>query len=137
MNIKKMKILMIFIIALICINSGIMVFADEIETKRETNSIFVDNGTEIDDGIPEVSTDEIAEWADRKGFEIVGLLQRFVQPFSIVIFIGCAILALMGAFGNGRLVSTGLLGMVISLVIYAVVLYAPEIMDGFLSWVKS
>lgn len=138
MNIKRKEVLIFFVIVLICLNS-VIVFANERNDGIGTgkNTIFVDNGEEIDDGIPNVTMDEVSDWVDRKGFEIVGLLQRFVQPFAIIIFIGCAILALIGAFGNGKLVSSGILGMVIALVLYSVVVFAPELMDTFLNWVRS
>lgn len=88
-------------------------------------------------GLPTATTEEISQWTERKGFEIIGVLQRFVQPFAIVVFIGCAILTLIGAFGNGKMVSKGLVGMITSLIMYVVVLYAPEIMDTFLNFVRT
>lgn len=101
------------------------------------NNMFVDNGEMIDAGLPTVTTDDITDWADRKGFEIIGLLQKIAQPFAIVVFIGSAFMALLGILGNGHLVSKGFIGMLIALIVYAVVLYAPEIMDIFLGWVSS
>jgi len=101
------------------------------------NDIFVDNGEMIDDGLPTVTTDDITDWADRKGFEIIGFLQKIAQPFAIVVFIGSAFMSLFGILGNGHLVSKGVTGMIIAVIIYAVVLYAPEIMDIFLAWVKN
>lgn len=99
--------------------------------------MFETTNDPTDVGLPTASTDEISQWTERKGFEIIGLLQKFVQPFAIVIFIGCAIITLIGAFGNGKLVSKGLLGLFISLIMYVVVLYAPEIMDVFLNFVRT
>lgn len=105
---------------------------------RTVNAIgFEESEGPMDVGLPTVSTDDINDWTERKGFEIIGVLQKFVQPFAIVMFIGCAILTLIGAFGNGKMVSRGLLGMFITLIVYVVVLYAPEIMDVFLGFVRS
>lgn len=101
------------------------------------NNMFVDNGEMIDAGLPTVTTDDITDWADKKGFEIIGFLQKIAQPFAIVVFIGNAFMALLGILGNGHLVSKGFIGMLIALIVYAVVLYAPEIMDIFLGWVSS
>lgn len=96
------------------------------------NKDYADNG-----GLPKVTIDDASTWVERKGFEVVGFLQKFIQPFAIIIFIGSGIISLVGAFGNSRLVSRGLIGMGIALVMYVVVLYAPEIMDAFLGWVSS
>lgn len=107
------------------------------ETTPE-DSMFLDNRYYvIDDGLPKATTDDIVDWADRKGFEIVGLLQKIAQPFAIIVFIGSAFMSLFGILGNGHLVSKGVTGMIIAVIIYAVVLYAPEIMDIFLAWVKN
>lgn len=107
------------------------------ETTPE-DSMFSDNRYYvIDDGLPKATTDDIVDWADRKGFEIVGLLQKIAQPFAIMVFIGSAFMSLFGILGNGHLVSKGVTGMIIAVIIYAVVLYTPEIMDIFLAWVKN
>lgn len=107
------------------------------ETTPE-DSMFSDNRYYvIDDGLPKATTDDIVDWADRKGFEIVGLLQKIAQPFAIMVFIGSAFMSLFGILGNGHLVSKGVTGMIIAVIIYAVVLYTPEIMDIFLTWVKN
>lgn len=114
----------------------------EVEVDRDAeikkgNALFRETNGITDSGLPDFTIDDASNWAERKGFEVVGFLQKFIQPFAIVIFIGSGIIALVGAFGNSRLVSRGFVGMLIALVIYAVVLYAPEIMDAFLNWVSS
>lgn len=87
--------------------------------------------------IPETESSEVASFIERKGFEVVELLQVFVQPFAIIVFIACAIMSLIGAFGNGHLISRGIIGMLIAATLYVVALYAPEILDSFLSWTTS
>lgn len=135
MNIKRMSLLVFVFSIILMVSFNIIAFANE---DNSINSIFTNNDeNEFDDGIPEVTMDDVSNWVDKKGFEIISVLQRFVQPFAIIIFIGCAILALIGAFGNNKLISNGILGMGISLVVYGIVLYAPEIMDGFLAWVRN
>ena len=88
-------------------------------------------------GLANVTIDEASGWAERKGFEVVGFLQTFVQPFAVVIFIVCAMMALVGAFGNSSLVGKGIVGMMIAVVMYAVVLYAPELMEFFMNWLRT
>ena len=100
------------------------------------NSMFEDSKG-LDPGLPEVTVDDAANWIERKGFEIIHLMQKFMQPFAIAVFIASAIMALAGVFGRGQMTSKGLVGMFLALVIYAVGLYAPEIVDVFLSWVSS
>ena len=137
------KKIVIFVLMLVLLFSfSVIAFAEENsrnlnENPEPKNNMFVDREDKMDDGLPKVTADDITDWADRKGFEVVGFLQKFAQPFAIIIFIGSAFMSLLGVLGNGQLVSKGLTGMLIALVIYVVVLYAPEIMDVFLNWVRS
>lgn len=101
------------------------------------DSMFEQTEDPLDPGIPEVSTEDVSNWVDKKGFEIVGVLQRFVQPFAIIVMIGCAFMVMIGVFGNSKLMTNGFIGMGIAMTIYVVVLYTPEIMDWFLAWVRT
>ncbi|MFF2531595.1 hypothetical protein ACFVS2_22045 [Brevibacillus sp. NPDC058079] len=87
--------------------------------------------------LPNVQIQQAEKWVERKGFEVVGLLQKFVQPFAIAIFIICAMLSLVGSFGNSNLVGKGIVGMIISVLMYAIVLSAPEFIDYINAWLKS
>ena len=85
-------------------------------------------------GLPSVQMSEFEMWVEKKMFEIVELLQTFAQPFAIVIFIGSALMSLVGAFGNSSLVGKGLIGMILAIIMYAVVLSAPELLDRANTW---
>lgn len=137
-NTKNLSIMLLFVLVLSLGLSTVSLASASVPREPNSNNRQNSYGdTSFDTGIPNTTIDEASSWVERKGFEVVGFLQRFVQPFAIIIFIGCSILTLLGAFGNGRLVSRGFLGMLISLVMYVVTLYAPEIMDIFLGWVMS
>lgn len=150
----KRTITILLIITLL-VMSGVVVFATTNPTGEQTNKgtdIFdttkVNSKSEVEDdeidssdiasgGLPEVTIDQASDWAERKGGDIISLLQRIVQPLSTIIFIACAFLTLVGAFGNSQLVGRGIFGMFVSVIMYAVVLYAPELMDFVLAWLKS
>lgn len=95
------------------------------------------SGIIIDGQVEKVTIEEAEKWAERKGFEVVHLLQKVVQPFAIIIFILSAFVSLAGAFGNSQLVGRGIFGMFIAVLMYAVVLYAPEILDSILGWLST
>lgn len=88
-------------------------------------------------GLPSVKVDEASSWIERKGMDVVEMLQVFIQPFAIIMFIFGALMTLIGAIGNGKMVAKGLIAMMIASVMYAVVLFAPQLMDFFLAWVKE
>lgn len=87
--------------------------------------------------LPQTSMDEILNWATTKGNEIIYVLQIFCQPFAIIIFIIAAFMTLIGCIGKSDMVGKGVWGMVLSVVVYAAVLYAPVILQSFVGWVAS
>lgn len=100
------------------------------ETTRNSNDIEMSVGAE-NYGLESATIDQASSWVDKKGFEVVGFLQKIVQPFAIIVFIICTFMIL---FGN---VKSGAIGAGISIVVYVVVLYAPELMAFFLNWVRN
>lgn len=100
-----------------------------------------DEATKIRDGyidvMPNVTTDDVVQWAVTKGNEIIYLLQVICQPFAIIIFIISAFITLVGAIGKGDLVGKGIFAMIIACVVYAAALYAPVILQTFVGWVAS
>lgn len=111
-------------------------------TNGQINKVQVTTDPNVNGGVPTVSLpnvqiDQAQKFVERKGFEVIGLLQKFVQPFAIFIFIICAMMAGVGTFGNSSLVGKGIWGMVIAVLIYAIVLSAPELLDFMNAWLHS
>lgn len=88
-----------------------------------------------DGELPSVSMQEANDWADEKGQDATSFLQVIGQWFSIIIFIICAVLSLIGAIG-GR-ASKGVVGMLIAIVMYAGITYAPALIQFFSTWLAS
>ena len=91
----------------------------------------------IDPGIPSVSSDAIAAYGERKGGEVIGILQTWGQPILIVSFIVGALMAALGFLFKGATTKAGMAAMFFSALSYCVIMYAPEIMDAFLKWARS
>lgn len=106
------------------------ILAGDIDDARNVYNAYVDV-------MPVVSTNDILKWATTKGNEVIYFLQIIVQPFTIIIFIIAAFITLIGSIGRGDMVGKGLWGMVMSVVVYAAVLYAPVILQTFVGWVAS
>lgn len=88
-------------------------------------------------GLPPVTMDDMTDLVERKTYDVVNLLQVFVKPFAVICFIGCAIMTLIGAFGHGGYVGKGLIGMFTAGMIYTAVLYAPQIVQFFSTWLLN
>jgi hypothetical protein len=114
-------------------------------TTGTTDGTLPDSGIEFKPGydgyqqveLPKTSMDDILNWATTKGNEIIYVLQIFCQPFAIIIFIIAAFMTLIGCIGKSDMVGKGVWGMVLSVVVYAAVLYAPVILQSFVGWVAS
>lgn len=89
------------------------------------------------DTLPDVSIDDLVEWSNRKGFEIIKFLQTFIQPFAIIVFMISAIMVLVGSIGNSQISGKGFMGLLMSVLVYAGVLYSPSILSTLVSWLGS
>lgn len=136
-------------VGLYCLPSKIAFAAEKSTYSSDTlknssdkmTGVSITSGATPDDvpsvGVPNVSIDVAEQYVERKGFDVIGLMQTFAQPFTIALFIFGAFLALVGAFGKTGAVLKGVIVMALAVVIYAVVLYAPQLMDLGNAWLKS
>lgn len=156
---KYFKIVLCFLTALALIAAiPVASFADDTEDETEvvypdaplgegstsgssgttTGEVITSTGIEdIGASLPVTTTDDILNWATTKGNEIIYMLQILCQPIAILIFIIAAFMSLIGCIGKGDLVGKGVWGMIMAVIVYAVVLYAPVILQTFVGWVES
>lgn len=87
--------------------------------------------------LPNVQIEQAKDFAERKGFDIVNLLQVFGQPFAIILFIFGAFVAGIGALAKSSAMAKGFIVMGIAVLVYAAVLSAPELLDFGNAWLKS
>lgn len=117
-------------------STGYTVYAEPNKTSS-SREIFTESKDLSNPGLPTASSEEVANYAERKGFEVVNILQRFAEPFMIIIFIIGAFMFLLGLASKGPAMRAGLFMMLFSCVCYAGVKYAPTIMDAFVNWAKK
>ena len=127
MNVKKTTLLLFMLILFTMFNFRIIAFAEgnkttqnEIDKISANRELFVEREG-YDNGLPNVTIEDASDWVDRKGSELIEFLQKFAQPYSIIIFIICAFLALSGVVVKGKQASAGIWGMVIVVIVYAVI----------------
>lgn len=97
---------------------------------RTSNSIV--NGNNIIEG--DGSLDKAERYVENKLFDIVGFLQSFVKPLTYVTFIVSTIMMLFGVVTESRSKFSGFLGMAFSIFVYVAVVFAPQIVEYFSSW---
>lgn len=93
--------------------------------------------TDGKDIVPNVSIDDAKDLVERKTYDIVELLQVFGKPFSAIMFIICAFMTLFGTITKSAAVGKGIFGMFIAGFAYTGIMYAPEIMTFFSSWLST
>lgn len=88
-------------------------------------------------GIPNVTTDDLIERIDRKGNDVVNLMQAAGKWICIVVFIVCIILFIIGLIGNKKMALAAFIGMICAGVAYAGILCGREIVTWIASWAAS
>lgn len=97
---------------------------------KEENQINLDE-------LEVVTTDDVNNWVDKKGNEVVSIIQRGARIVSIIGFFICLILVAIGAFGNHKTMFGGLIGAIIAAVCYVAITYGKELLNLFSSWLMS
>ena len=104
---------------------------------NSTNSILAPTGTEdlID---PNVTIDDLGNKVLNKLYQIANLLKQIAAPVSIITFVIGAIMAVIGAFGGRKDGPRGgILVCVLSIIMYAVCMYAEPIILAVSKWLVS
>ena len=133
------RILMFFALIFMLFSFTDVFAASPSKTTRESIGFVADSKLDKDDidpGLPSVSSDQIAAYGERKGGELIEILQVWFQPFLVILFIVGAVMVVLGLIFRGPLTKSGFAVLLFSSISYAVIMFAPEIMDAFLSWTR-
>ena len=130
---KKLSVTLTMLFALIMLLMPTLAFATS--TAPVTKDQAVNNA--IDDAAPAVTIGEAEDWSERKGFEVVGLLQKIAEPFTIIIFIFGGFMFIVGTLGKSSMAAKGLITMAFAGIGYACIIYAPDLISSFLYWIKN
>ena len=84
--------------------------------------------------LPEVTTDDVQNWVDRKGGELISIIIRIVQVVSVIGFVLCIILIVIGAVGNSRTLVGGVIGLIFCCVCFTAATMAPQIIAAVNGW---
>ena len=82
------------------------------------------------------SLDKAEDYVETKLFDVVGFFQSFIKPLTYVTFIISTIMLLFGVVTDSKSKFKGLLGMAFSIFVYVAVVFAPQIVEYFSSWLS-
>ena len=71
-----------------------------------------------------------------KMLEVVSLMQTFAKPFCIILFILCALGILMSIVFDTKKQKAFILGLILSVITYVGVIFAPDIVLFFAGWLS-
>lgn len=86
------------------------------------------------------SMDDVSNWIDRKGGEVISLSLRIAQIVVVVVTIISLILIVIGALsGNGRMLGGAVMALVFAVICYAFVdrTFFPTVLNAISSWIIS
>ena len=104
-----------------------------VESSKTTEQEMISGDVQL----PNVSFNEAKDLVERKTFDVVKLLQTFGKPFVLIVFLGCTCISLLGLLSKSGNLVKGLIGMFLSGVLYTAIIYAPEIVHFFSTWLST
>lgn len=144
MNIIINKIKNILLIAMVAIffNTGISYASNSSIIKNESPVLITESnsngGTILRNNTVQSggSLDKAEDYVENKLFDVVGFLQSFIKPLTYVTFIISTIMVLFGVVTDSKSKFKGFLGMAFSIFVYVSVVFAPQIVEYFGSWLS-
>lgn len=134
---KKTIFFSVIAIIMLFFSTNLQVFAQGVSTAPTVKSNEEKIQEYLGDDFKPRTIQDAEDWTERKGGELIGLLQTFAGPFTILVFILGAIFFLIGLLGNSNLSGRGLWAMAISGIVYAGIMYAPDIIASIVEWVRT
>lgn len=112
---------------------------DNLPEKNYNSENWADDLYSVDDllgGKSNVTMDDFEDTVLNKMLEIVSLMQTFTKPFCIILFILCALGILMSIVFDTKKQKAFILGLILSVITYVGVIFAPDIVLFFAGWLS-
>lgn len=141
---NKIKKLLPIVMIGIFLNSGVSYASNSSIIKNESPVLITEPNTTTSNGIISKnntiqsggSLDKAEDYVENKLFDVVGFLQSFIKPLTYVTFIISTIMVLFGVVTDSKSKFKGFLGMAFSIFVYVSVVFAPQIVEYFSSWLS-
>lgn len=136
---KLILILLMLFIPVACFAEGNEYQTGELEnitnTVETTNIVDTDLQNNLID--PNVTVDEVGNKVIGKLYEVADFLKRVAAPVSIIMFVIGALLMVFGAVGKKDGVKQGVIVCLISIIMYAICMYADQIIVALSNWMVA
>ena len=109
-----------------------------VESPAPTEDSNLPGGDVSGDIIDEnVTMEDVENRLLKKLEDVVKLLQSIAKPLAIIMFVIGAVLMVIGAFGKRDGVKQGIIVCILSVVMYAITMYASPIITAVTNWIVS
>lgn len=81
-----------------------------------------------------VTTDDVDNWVSRKGNDLIKIITRGVQIVSVIGFFGALFMIIVGAIGDKRTMTAGLIALLVACLVFTAATCAPQIMSAVRGW---
>ena len=112
---------------------------DNLPEKNYDSENWADDLYTADDllgGKSDVTMNDFEDTILNKMLEVVSLMQTFAKPFCIILFILCALGILMSIVFDTKKQKAFILGLILSVITYVGVIFAPDIVLFFAGWLS-
>ena len=84
-----------------------------------------------------IDTEDIEKYIDKKGGEIVGLVQKVFAYIAAIFFLVSLVYTIIGVFGTGNKVAKGVVMMLVSAIAFIGIYFGPQILIWFKDYMSS
>ena len=136
---KHFSVIILIVMFLMTFVATGTLFANQNEHLEEQMSQIEEN-VQIDGGAVTITKTESSDLTSRfeqKGYEVINFLRRIAQPLAILAFLIGALMIVIGQITGSRMKNTGMMVLLFTAISYAGIVFAPEILDSFISWLSA
>ena len=137
---KHFSVIILIVMLLMTFIATGTLFASQDEHFEESINQIEENVQIDNDGrvtITKTESSDLTSRFEQKGYEVINFLRRIAQPLAILAFLIGALMIVIGQITGSRMKNTGMMVLLFTAISYAGIVFAPEILDSFISWLSA
>ena len=87
----------------------------------------------------EVTIDQATEYVEQKGYQLIAAIQKIAKPITLVVMVGCGLMAVISGLGGGANKGgsgSWMWAAVVSALCYTAIVFSPVILDMIVTFMK-
>lgn len=128
---------LMMLIFLTILNANVSMAQDDAATSMGFEYVEFD-GRQVPIG-KEVSIDDATDYIEKKGYQLIGAIQKVAKPITLVVMVGCGLMAVISGLGGGANKGgsgSWMWAAVVSALCYTAVVFSPVILDLIVNFMQ-